>query len=65
MSAEITEKAPPLADVHFDLIPCSTFLLENITLTEKFIKSVAFYGTPSFGKSFDRVCHSRTHLSTT
>jgi len=63
MSVEIMEKAPLLVDVHFDLIPCSTFLLENITLAEKVMKSVAFYGTPRFSTSFDRVCHCRTQLS--
>ena len=41
MSVEITEKSPTLADVHFDMIPCSTCLLENITLAEV-MKSVAF-----------------------
>jgi len=63
MSVEITKKTPPLADVNFDLILRSIFLLENITLAEKFIKYVAFYGTTSFNTSFDRICHCRTHLS--
>jgi hypothetical protein len=63
MSLEVTEKAPPLADAHFDLIPFSTFLLENITLAEKIMKSVAFCGTTRFSTSFDNICHCRTHLS--
>jgi len=63
MSVEITEKTPPLADEHFDLIPYIIFLLENTKFAEKVMKSLAFYGTPRFSTSFDRVCHCRTHLS--